>query len=128
MDEIPRCYHSNETSSAVLSHGTICLVCSSNFESVDEILWCYHSNETSSAVLSHGTIYLVVVVQTSESVDESTRHADIIQNCNNDYIYSLPCTVTQISEHRKFSYHFFKHALSTFFTSVESLAEVSAPF
>ena len=25
------CYHSNETSSAVLSHGTIYLVCSSNF-------------------------------------------------------------------------------------------------
>ena len=44
--------HSNETSSAVLSHGTIYLVCSSIFESVDEILWCYNSNETSSAVLS----------------------------------------------------------------------------
>ena len=58
-DEILWCYHSNETSSAVLSHGTIYLVCSSNLESVDEILWCYHSNETSSAVLSHGTIYLV---------------------------------------------------------------------
>ena len=95
---------------------------------MDELPQCYHSNETSSAGLSHGTIYLVRIVQTSESVDESTRHADIIQNCNNDYIYSLPCTVTQISEHRKFSYHFFKHALSIFFTSVESLAEVSAPF
>ena len=31
MDEILRCDHSNETSSAVLSHGTIYLVCSSNF-------------------------------------------------------------------------------------------------
>ena len=31
VDEIPWCYHSNETSSAVLSHGTIYLVCSSNF-------------------------------------------------------------------------------------------------
>ena len=31
MDEILWCYHSNETSSAVLSHGTIYLVCSSNF-------------------------------------------------------------------------------------------------
>ena len=41
------------------THGTIYLVCSLTFESVDEILWCYHSNETSSAVLSHGTIYLV---------------------------------------------------------------------
>ena len=58
VDEIPWCYHSNETYSEVLSHGTSYLVCSSNFESVDEILWCYHSNETSSAVLSHGTIYL----------------------------------------------------------------------
>ena len=54
--------HSNETSSAVLSHGTIYLVqpyVVLTFESVDEILWCYHSNETSSVVLSHGTIYLV---------------------------------------------------------------------
>ena len=31
MVEIPWCYHSNETSSAVLSHGTISLVCYSNF-------------------------------------------------------------------------------------------------
>ena len=31
MDEILWCYHSNETSSAVLSHGTIYSVCSSNF-------------------------------------------------------------------------------------------------
>ena len=30
VDEILWCYHSNETS-AVLSHGTIYLVCSSNF-------------------------------------------------------------------------------------------------
>ena len=59
VDKMLWCYHSNETSSAVLSHGTIYLVCSSNFESVDKILWCYHSNETSSAVLSNGTIYLV---------------------------------------------------------------------
>ena len=36
------CDHSNETSSAVLSHGTIYLVCGLTFESVDEILWCYH--------------------------------------------------------------------------------------
>ena len=61
VDEIQWCYHSNETSSAVLSHGTIYLVCSSTvtFESADEIPRCYHSNETSSAVLLHGTIYLV---------------------------------------------------------------------
>ena len=31
VDEILWRYHSNETSSAVLSHGTIYLVCSSNF-------------------------------------------------------------------------------------------------
>ena len=31
VDKILWCYHSNETSSAVLSHGTIYLVCSSNF-------------------------------------------------------------------------------------------------
>ena len=31
VDEIPWCCHSNETSSAVLSRGTIYLVCSSNF-------------------------------------------------------------------------------------------------
>ena len=60
MDEILWCYDSNETSSAVLSHGTIYLVyIVLTFESVNEILWCDHSNETSSAVLSHGTIYLV---------------------------------------------------------------------
>ena len=31
VDEILWCYHSNETSSAVLSHDTICFVRSSNF-------------------------------------------------------------------------------------------------
>ena len=31
VDEILWCYHSNKTSSAVLSHGTIYLVCFSNF-------------------------------------------------------------------------------------------------
>ena len=31
VDEILWCDHSNETSSTVLSHGTIYLVCSSNF-------------------------------------------------------------------------------------------------
>ena len=31
VDEILWCYHSIETSSAVLSHGTIYLVCNSNF-------------------------------------------------------------------------------------------------
>ena len=32
VDEILWCYHSNETSSAVLSHGSIYLVCSSTLE------------------------------------------------------------------------------------------------
>ena len=50
VDEILWCDHSNETSSAVLSHGTIYFY---------KILWCYHSNETSSVVLSHGAIYLM---------------------------------------------------------------------
>ena len=37
VDEILWCYHSNETSSAVLSHGTICFVyVVLTFESVDE--------------------------------------------------------------------------------------------
>ena len=31
VDEILWCFHSNETSLVVLSHGTIYLVCSSNF-------------------------------------------------------------------------------------------------
>ena len=55
MDEILWCYHSNETSSAVLSHGTICLVCSLKFKSHDEILWSGdHSNESSLVVRSQG--------------------------------------------------------------------------
>ena len=55
MDEILWCYHSNETSSAVLSHGTICLVCSLKFKSDDEILWSGdHSNESSLVVRSQG--------------------------------------------------------------------------
>ena len=61
MDEILWCYHVNEFSLAVLSHGTKDFVkyVVLTFESADEILWCYHSNEISSAVLSHGTIHLV---------------------------------------------------------------------
>ena len=59
VDEIQWCYHSNETSSAVLSHGTFIQYVVLTFESVDEMLRCYHSNETSSAVLSLGAIYLV---------------------------------------------------------------------
>ena len=56
-----RCYHSNKTSSVVLSHGTTCiyLVCSLTFESVKEILRYYHLNETSLAELLHSTIYFL---------------------------------------------------------------------
>ena len=43
--------------------------------------------------------------------------------------YSLPCTVTQISEHRNVLLPFFQACTyQYFFTSVESFAEVSAPF
>ena len=42
MDEILRCYHSNETSTAVLLCGYyIFYDVALTFESVDEILWCY---------------------------------------------------------------------------------------
>ena len=53
MDEILWCDHSNETSSEVLSHGTIYIVCFSNFR---RNLWCDHSNETPLVVLSHVAI------------------------------------------------------------------------
>ena len=61
MDEILWCNNTNETSSAVRSHGTIYLVCIVvTFESVDEILACDNLNETSSAVLSNVlTIFLL---------------------------------------------------------------------
>ena len=75
MNKILWCYHSNETSSAVLSHGTIYLVCSSIFESVDEILWCYISSETSSAVLSHNNnLFLQCEVLTFECVVTDILH------------------------------------------------------
>ena len=51
VNEILWCYHSNETPSAVLSHGAI--------ESVDEILWCYRSNESFLAEQLHETIYFL---------------------------------------------------------------------
>ena len=53
--KIPWCDHSNETSSAVLSYGTIYYVVLT-FESVDKISRCDHSNETYLTVLSRGTI------------------------------------------------------------------------
>ena len=60
VDEILPCYHSNETSSAVLSHVTICFVYAIlSFESLDEILWCYHSNESSLAEHFLSNIYFL---------------------------------------------------------------------
>ena len=49
VDEILWCYHSNETSSAVLSHGAFFINEVVTVTSVAEILWCYHPNETFSA-------------------------------------------------------------------------------
>ena len=62
VDEILLCYHSNETSSAVFSHGTTVFVLYivQTFESVDEIVLRDHSNHTSPAVLSHDTIWFSV--------------------------------------------------------------------
>ena len=59
MDKILWCDHSNETSSAALSHGTIFYYEALTFDYVNEILWGDHSNATSLAVFSHGTIHLV---------------------------------------------------------------------
>ena len=60
MDETLWCYHSNETSSAVLSHGTIYLVCSSNFRVCgwNPMVLPFKWNLLSS-IPSRGTIYLV---------------------------------------------------------------------
>ena len=59
-DEILWCVHSNETSSAVVSHVLLFLSVVPTFESVYEILWYDHSNETSSVVRSYETICLLV--------------------------------------------------------------------
>ena len=66
VDENGWCDHSNETSSAVLSHGTIYLVCIVvlTFESVDEILKVFIQMKAVE-LLSHeyfpcGTVYYAV--------------------------------------------------------------------
>ena len=58
VDEILWCYQSNETSSAVLSHGTIYLVCGSNFWVCgwNPMLWPFRWNLFSSTFTWH---YLV---------------------------------------------------------------------
>ena len=59
VDEILGCHHSNETSSAVLSHGTIYIVCSSNFWVCgwNPMVLPFKWNLPSSIL--QGTIYLV---------------------------------------------------------------------
>ena len=79
----------------------------------------------------HIVLFIQFVVLTFESVDESTRHEEIIQNCNSDYII-LFITLYSNTDFRaqKCSSTIFSsmHLSIFFFTSVESLAEVSAPF
>ena len=62
VEEIPKCYHSNEIHWAVPSCSTVYYAVQggSNFWSVDEILECDHSNESYWAVLSCGTVYTAV--------------------------------------------------------------------
>ena len=55
MDEILWCYHSNETSTAVLSHGIIYLLWGSS-RSVDEMVLQY-TYKTSSVVRLHSKVF-----------------------------------------------------------------------
>ena len=68
VEEILWCDHSNETSSAVLSHGTIYLVCSSNFWVCgwNPMVWPFKWNLFSSTF----TWYYLYAVLTFESVDK----------------------------------------------------------
>ena len=60
VDQIPWCYHSNETSSAVLSHGAIYVVCCCcDFLSLWMKSYSVTIHETSLAALLHGAINLV---------------------------------------------------------------------
>ena len=68
MDEILWCDHSNETSSAVLSHGTICLVCSSNFWVCGWNRMVLPFKWDLAVVLSLGAIHSVYSSQFYESV------------------------------------------------------------
>ena len=62
MDEILWFDHSNETSSVVLTYGTITVgYVVLTFKSVDGFLWFDHSNETSSAVLLRNTVYCTTI-------------------------------------------------------------------
>ena len=61
MDKIQWCDHSKETSLAVLPHGTVYLVCSSNFWVCgwNPMMLPFKWNLFSLVELSHGTEYLV---------------------------------------------------------------------
>ena len=71
VDEILRCYHSNELSLAALSHGTIYFVCSSNSwvcgwnPEVLPFKWTLFSS-----TFSHMVLFILYVVQTFEFVDK----------------------------------------------------------
>ena len=62
VDEILKCYYSNESYRAVLFCGTVLMLHKVvlTFESVDETLKFGHSNESYSAVLSCGAVYYAV--------------------------------------------------------------------
>ena len=91
MDEILWCNHSNETSSAVLSHGTFLKYVAPTF------LWCDHSNDISFAVPSHGTIYLVcssnvwvcgrnpMVLRSNETTSPVFSHGTIYLVCSSTF-------------------------------------------
>ena len=69
-DEILWCYHLNETSSPVLSHGTIYLVCNSNLR----VLWTKSFSVTIQIKplqqYFHMVLFISYVVLTLEHVDE----------------------------------------------------------
>ena len=72
MDEILWCDHSNETSSAVLSHGTICFLHCSNFlvYGWNPMMWPFKWNLSSCIFICY---FVLFVVLTFQSVDEILR-------------------------------------------------------
>ena len=65
VDKILWCYHSNERSLTVLSHGTIYLhvvrYVVLTFKLLEKILGCYHSSETSLAPLQNICITFIIM-------------------------------------------------------------------
>ena len=72
MDEILWCDHSNETSSAVLSHDTICFLRCSNFlvYGWNPMMWPFKWNLSSCFFICY---FVLFVVLTFQSVDEILR-------------------------------------------------------